>query len=79
MRREIIHIRVVKQRLEPGNIGYVRIAEFTEPVEAAVVEAAPVEVSAPVVVDEPEKQAEAAAVEAPVEGADVVGEAPAAE
>ena len=36
MRREIIHIRVVKQRLEPGNIGYVRIAEFTEPVEAAL-------------------------------------------
>jgi carboxyl-terminal processing protease len=36
MRREIIRIRVVKQRLEPGNIGYVRIAEFTEPVEAAL-------------------------------------------
>jgi carboxyl-terminal processing protease len=39
MRREIIHIRVVKQRLEPGNIGYVRIAEFTEPVEAALKQA----------------------------------------
>jgi carboxyl-terminal processing protease len=39
MRREIIHIRVVKQRLEPGNVGYVRITEFTEPVDAALKQA----------------------------------------
>jgi len=50
--------------------------EVAEPV---ALEAAPIEVSAPVVVDEPEKQAEAAAAEAPVEGANVVDEAPAAE
>ena len=25
MRREVIHIQVVKQRMEPGNIGYVRL------------------------------------------------------
>jgi carboxyl-terminal processing protease len=34
--RAIIHIRVVKQRLHPGNIGYVRIAEFVDPVDAAL-------------------------------------------
>ena len=30
MRREVIHIQVVKQRMEPGNVGYVRLTEFTE-------------------------------------------------
>jgi carboxyl-terminal processing protease len=30
MRREIIHIQVVNQRMEPDQIGYVRLAEFTE-------------------------------------------------
>jgi carboxyl-terminal processing protease len=39
MRREIIRIRVVKQRLEAGNVGYVRITEFTEPVDAALKQA----------------------------------------
>ena len=39
MRREIIRIRVVKQRLEPDNVGYVRITEFTEPVDAALKQA----------------------------------------
>ena len=29
MRREVIHIQVVKQRMEPGNIGYVRLTEFS--------------------------------------------------
>ena len=39
MRREIIRIRVVKQRLEPGNVGYVRVTEFIEPVDAALKQA----------------------------------------
>jgi hypothetical protein len=30
MRRKIIHNQVVKQRMEPGNMGYVRLADFTE-------------------------------------------------
>jgi carboxyl-terminal processing protease len=30
LRREVIHIQVVNQRLEPDQIGYVRLAEFTE-------------------------------------------------
>ena len=30
MKREIIHIHVVKQRVEPGNIGYVQLLEFSE-------------------------------------------------
>ena len=29
MRREVIHIQVVKRRMEPGNVGYVHFAEFT--------------------------------------------------
>ena len=28
--REIIHIQVVKSRMEPDNIGYVRLTQFTE-------------------------------------------------
>ena len=39
MRREVIHIQVVKQRMEPGNVGYVRLAEFTEQANAAVKQA----------------------------------------
>ena len=30
MKREIIHFHVVKQRVEPGNVGYVQLAEFSE-------------------------------------------------
>jgi carboxyl-terminal processing protease len=36
MRRKFIHNQVVKQRMEPGNIGYVRLTEFTEPADAGV-------------------------------------------
>ena len=36
LRREVIHTQVVKQRLEPGNIGYVRLTEFTEQADAAL-------------------------------------------
>jgi carboxyl-terminal processing protease len=39
MRREVIHIQVVKQRLEPGNIGYVRLTEFTEQADAGLKQA----------------------------------------
>ena len=39
MRREVIHIQVVKQRMEPGNVGYVRLTEFTEQANAAVKQA----------------------------------------
>jgi carboxyl-terminal processing protease len=39
MRREVIHIQVVKQRMEPGNIGYVRLAEFTEQADTALKQA----------------------------------------
>ena len=39
MRREVIHIPVVKQRMEPSNIGYVRLAEFTEQADAALKQA----------------------------------------
>ena len=39
MRREVIHIQVVKQRMEPDNIGYVRLTEFTEQADAAVKQA----------------------------------------
>ena len=39
MRREVIHIQVVKQRMEPGNVGYVRLTEFTEQADAAVKQA----------------------------------------
>ena len=39
MRREVIHIQVVKQRMEPGNVGYVRLTEFTEQANTAVKQA----------------------------------------
>ena len=39
MRREIIYIQVVKQRMEPGNIGYVRLTEFTEQTDATLKQA----------------------------------------
>ena len=39
MRREVIHIQVVKQRMEPGNIGYVRLTEFTEQADATLKQA----------------------------------------
>jgi carboxyl-terminal processing protease len=39
MWREVIHIRVVKQRMEPDNIGYVRLAEFTEQTDVALKQA----------------------------------------
>ena len=39
MRREVIHIQVVKQRMEPDNIGYVRLTEFTEQADAALKQA----------------------------------------
>ena len=39
MRREIIRIKVAKQRMETDNVGYVRITEFTEPVDAALKQA----------------------------------------
>jgi carboxyl-terminal processing protease len=37
IRRAIIYIEVVKHRLEPNNIGYLRIAEFSEPTDAALI------------------------------------------
>jgi carboxyl-terminal processing protease len=36
LRREVIRIQVVKQRMEPDQIGYVRLAEFTEPANDAL-------------------------------------------
>ena len=39
MRREVIHIQVVKQRMEPDNIGYARLTEFTEQADAALKQA----------------------------------------
>jgi carboxyl-terminal processing protease len=39
MRREVIHIQVVKQRMEPDNIGYVRLTEFSEQADAALKQA----------------------------------------
>ena len=39
MRREIIHIQVVKQRMEPDNIGYVRLSQFTEQADAGLKQA----------------------------------------
>jgi carboxyl-terminal processing protease len=34
--REIIHIQVVKSRMEPGNVGYVRLSQFTEQADAGI-------------------------------------------
>jgi len=39
MLREIIHIQVVKQRLEADNIGYVRLTQFTEQADSSVKQA----------------------------------------
>jgi carboxyl-terminal processing protease len=39
MRRAIIHVEVVKQRLEPDKVGYVRLAEFTEKADTALKQA----------------------------------------
>jgi carboxyl-terminal processing protease len=36
MRREVIHIQAVMQRMEPGNVGYLRLTEFTEQANGAV-------------------------------------------
>jgi carboxyl-terminal processing protease len=39
MRREVIRIQVVKQRMEPGNIGYVRLTAFNEQADIALKQA----------------------------------------
>ena len=39
MRREVIHTQVVKGRMEPGNVGYVRLTEFTEQADATLKQA----------------------------------------
>ncbi len=39
MLREIIHIQVVKDRLEPDSIGYVRLTQFTEQADPALKQA----------------------------------------
>jgi carboxyl-terminal processing protease len=39
MLREVIHIQVVKQRMEPNNIGYVRLTQFTEQADASLKQA----------------------------------------
>jgi carboxyl-terminal processing protease len=39
MLREVIHIQVVKDRLEPDNIGYVRLSQFTEQADASLKDA----------------------------------------
>jgi len=39
MLREVIHIQVVKDRMEPGNIGYVRLTQFTEQADAGLKQA----------------------------------------
>ena len=36
MQREVIHIQVIKQRMEPDGIGYVRLTEFSEQADAAL-------------------------------------------
>jgi carboxyl-terminal processing protease len=36
MLREIIHVEVVKAQLLADNVGYIRLAEFTEPAEAGI-------------------------------------------
>jgi carboxyl-terminal processing protease len=36
IRRTVIRIKAVKQRLEPGRIGYIRLTEFSDPVNAAL-------------------------------------------
>jgi len=39
MLREVIHIQVVKQRMEPDNIGYLRLTQFTEQADAGLKQA----------------------------------------
>jgi carboxyl-terminal processing protease len=39
MLREIIHIQVVKHRMEPDNIGYVRLSQFTEQADSGLKQA----------------------------------------
>ncbi len=39
MLREVIHIQVARQRMEPDNIGYVRLTEFSEEADAALKQA----------------------------------------
>ena len=39
MRREVIYLQAVKQRMEPDNIGYVRLSEFNEQADAGVKQA----------------------------------------
>jgi carboxyl-terminal processing protease len=39
LRREVIHLEVVKQRMEPDNIGYVRLSEFNEQADAGLKQA----------------------------------------
>jgi carboxyl-terminal processing protease len=39
MLREVIHIQVVKDRLEPDNIGYVRLTQFTEQADSSLKDA----------------------------------------
>jgi carboxyl-terminal processing protease len=39
MLREIIHIQVVKSRMEPDHIGYVRLTQFTEQADASLKDA----------------------------------------
>jgi carboxyl-terminal processing protease len=39
MLREIIHIQVVKSRMEPDNVGYVRLSQFTEQADAGLKQA----------------------------------------
>jgi carboxyl-terminal processing protease len=36
LRREVIHLQVVKQRMEPDNIGYVSLSEFNEQADAGL-------------------------------------------
>jgi carboxyl-terminal processing protease len=36
MLREVIHIQVVKSRLEPDNVGYIRLSQFTEQADAGI-------------------------------------------
>ncbi len=37
--REVIHIQVVKSRMEPNDIGYVRLSQFTEQADAGIKQA----------------------------------------
>jgi carboxyl-terminal processing protease len=39
MLREVIHIQVVKDRIEPDNIGYVRLTQFTEGADSSLKDA----------------------------------------